>query len=142
MAATLLSLQAMLFLELPHVNVLSKIDLLARLAPDMRMPLEFYLRPPELAPLLDGAFAGRERFARLNERLADVVEDFGLVAFTPCAVEDRELMLELVRKIDRASGFHFGGGSTNNSVLDVVDASGTQRWAFDDVQGVVERYRD
>ena len=41
--------------------------------------------------------------------LAEVIEDFGLVSYTPLAIEDKESVQRLVSLIDKATGYVFAG---------------------------------
>ncbi|KAG9107019.1 hypothetical protein FRC07_008705 [Ceratobasidium sp. 392] len=102
----LLSLRTMLHLGLPHVNVLSKLDLLSRYG-DLDFNLDFYTEVQDLSYLHNLLSASRPRFSALNEAICDLVEDYGLVAFETLAVEDKKSMLHLMRTIDRALGYVF-----------------------------------
>lgn len=93
----LLSLRSMLTLSLPHLNVLSKIDLLNTHYPSLSLPLDFYTEVHSLNYLLP--FLNDEcppRFSALNAAIAELVEGFGLVAFETLAVEDRGSMTRLL----------------------------------------------
>lgn len=57
----------------------------------------------------EAAEASPSKFHALNIALLDLIEDFALVGFETLAVEDRSSMLQLLRAIDRASGYAFGG---------------------------------
>ncbi|PPQ84547.1 hypothetical protein CVT26_002904, partial [Gymnopilus dilepis] len=124
----LLSLRAMLHLELPHINVLSKIDLLhqygelgtqwllcvncSRLKDfcfaNTDFNLDFYTEVQDLSYLENTLNASLPpRFAALNLAITSLIEDFGLVAFETLAVEDKTSMLNLTRAIDRATGYIF-----------------------------------
>ncbi|KAF8426046.1 hypothetical protein EV426DRAFT_41559 [Tirmania nivea] len=106
----LLSLRSMLTLDLPHLNVLSKIDLLQQHSSSLSLPLEFYTDVHSLSYLLP--FLNAEcppKFYALNAAIAELVEDFGLVAFETLAVEDKTSMTHLLQVIDRAGGYAFGG---------------------------------
>ncbi|KAF8270124.1 cytoplasmic protein [Lactarius quietus] len=105
----LLSLRAMLHLELPHINVLSKIDLLTQygdlgnIAPSPPSPPIHPLTPIRTTDFnLDSP-----RYAALNMAICELIEDFGLVGFETLAVEDKHSMLNLTRAIDRATGYVF-----------------------------------
>ncbi|GAA5960102.1 hypothetical protein JCM3765_002469 [Sporobolomyces pararoseus] len=104
----LLSLRTMLQLELPHINVLSKIDLLS-LAGELPFNLDFYTEVQDLnhlLPLLDSQNSrGTSKFHELNEKVIELIEEFGLVSFETLAVEDKESMLSLVSIIDQALGY-------------------------------------
>lgn len=150
----------MLTLELPHVNVLSKVDLLGEAAggvlrrsrlredddgdddddDDMRedegsstsdddvsirsaprgglaFNLEYYTEVQDLSHLvehLNEAMGPRrsKKFAQLNEKICDLIEDFGLVQFETLAVEDKRSMLRLQRVLDKATGYVYMEHST------------------------------
>ncbi|KAJ3508400.1 hypothetical protein NLJ89_g5772 [Agrocybe chaxingu] len=103
----LLSLRAMLQLELPHINVLSKIDLLGQYG-DLEFNLDFYTEVQDLSYLANSLSSSLPpRFAALNMAMISLVEDFSLVGFETLAVEDKSSMLNLTRAIDRANGYVF-----------------------------------
>ncbi|KAH9983810.1 cytoplasmic protein [Russula compacta] len=102
----LLSLRAMLHLELPHINVLSKIDLLTQYG-DLDFNLEFYTEVQDLSHLENALSSASPRYSRLNMAICGLIEDFGLVGFETLAVEDKHSMLNLTRVIDRATGYVF-----------------------------------
>ena len=111
----MLSLRAMLHLELPHINVLSKVDLIQRYGdlgaytlqhPDLysnvQYPcflgreaysisadfnLDFYTEVQDLSYLENLLTQQSPRFAALNMAICSLVEDFGLVGFETLAVE-------------------------------------------------------
>ena len=92
-----------------QVNVLSKFDLAEQYG-EPELGMAFYLAAQGLDHLAAAAAARLPpRFARLTEDLCGVVEDFGLVQFTPLAVEDAESMAALVALVDKANGFVFAG---------------------------------
>ena len=142
----LLSLRAMLHLELPHINVLSKVDLLTQygdlgniyiyhllpttlthsLTTDFN--LEFYTEVQDLTHLENALSSASPRYAALNMAICGLIEDFSLVGFETLAVEvrlckfvclhknvrsaqtapqDKQSMLNLMRAIDRATGYVF-----------------------------------
>ncbi|KAF8253112.1 hypothetical protein K440DRAFT_650218 [Wilcoxina mikolae CBS 423.85] len=105
----LLSLRSMLQLDLPHINVLSKIDILRDYGP-LAFNLDFYTEVQDLGyllPLLDQD-ERTKKFAKLNEAIVDLVESFALVSFETLAVEDKKSMTHLLQAIDRAGGYAFG----------------------------------
>ena len=62
------------------------------------------------------------RFSELNERICELVEDFGLVSFETLAVEDKRSMLRLQRVLDKATGYVYvekkeGQGGEGSSSL-------------------------
>ncbi|KAI0302812.1 hypothetical protein B0F90DRAFT_1949656 [Multifurca ochricompacta] len=102
----LLSLRAMLHLELPHINVLSKVDLLTQYG-DLDFNLEFYTEVQDLSYLENTLSSNSSRYSALNMAICELIEDFGIVGFETLAVEDKESMLNLTRAIDRATGYVF-----------------------------------
>ncbi|CAN6607681.1 GPN-loop GTPase 2 [Trichomonascus vanleenenianus] len=116
----LLALRSMLQLDLPHINVLSKIDLLKGYG-ELPFNLDYYTEVQDLnylAPLIEKESPTTlgKKFARLSEAIADVIMDFGLVEFEVLAVEDKKSMISLLSVIDKANGYLFGatevGGDT------------------------------
>ncbi|KAI0070647.1 cytoplasmic protein [Panus rudis PR-1116 ss-1] len=102
----MLSLRAMLHLELPHVNVLSKVDLITQYG-DLDFNLDFYTEVQDLSYLENALSAASPRYAALNMAICSLIEDFGLVGFETLAVEDKESMLHLMRVVDKATGCVF-----------------------------------
>ncbi|KAK1433148.1 hypothetical protein QVD17_10054 [Tagetes erecta] len=109
-SALLLSLSTMLHMELPHVNVLSKIDLIESYG-KLAFNLDFYTDVEDLSYLqhhLDQD-PRSSKYRKLTKELCEVVEDFGLVNFTTLAIQDKESVTNLVRLIDRTNGYIFQG---------------------------------
>ncbi|TMS10441.1 GPN-loop GTPase 2 [Larimichthys crocea] len=49
-----------------------------------------------------------KKFHRLNEKLAEVIQDYSLVSFVPLNVQDKESMIQVLRAVDKANGYCFG----------------------------------
>lgn len=134
----LLSLRSMLQLDLPHVNVISKIDML-RSYGELPFRLDYYTEAQDLhylTPLLEqesNSVLG-QNYVRLTELIGELVEDFHLVAFEVLSVENKKSMINLLSVIDKANGYSFGNeiggdmiwseatrqnGSGNNGIQDV-----------------------
>jgi GPN-loop GTPase len=119
-SVVLLALRSMLQMDLPHVNVLSKIDLVKSYG-DLPFDLKYYTEVQDLSylfPLIEKespSLLGK-KYAALNEAIAEVVMDFGLVGFEVLAVEDKRSMISLLAVLDKANGYLFGstelGGDT------------------------------
>ncbi|KAL6553739.1 GPN-loop GTPase qqt1 [Orobanche minor] len=109
-SALLLSLSMMLHMELPHVNVLSKIDLIesyGRLA----FNLDFYTDAQDLSYLQyhldqDPRYA---KYRKLTKELCEVIENFSLVNFSTLDIQDKESVGTLVKLIDKTNGYIFAG---------------------------------
>ncbi|KIM51202.1 hypothetical protein SCLCIDRAFT_18443 [Scleroderma citrinum Foug A] len=102
----LLSLRTILQLELPHINVLSKVDLLSQYG-DLDFNLDFYTEVQDLSYLENVLNTVSPRFTALNMAFISVIEDFGLVGSETLAVEDKASILHLSRVIGRATGYIF-----------------------------------
>ncbi|PVG03256.1 hypothetical protein CPB86DRAFT_749443 [Serendipita vermifera] len=121
----LLSLRTMLQLELPHINVLSKVDLLSQYG-DLDFNLDFYTEVQDLS-YLESSLPQGTRFSALNMRISEMVQDFGLVGFETLAVEDRESMLRLMRIVDRATGCIFVPPSTVAAATQTLAAANNEK---------------
>jgi hypothetical protein len=119
-------------MDLPHLNVLTKIDNLQNY-PNLPFNLDYYTEVQDLHYLLP--HLNREqtsgipgpttvsanedtdmdddeptsKFSALNKAIVELVEDFALVGFETLAVEDKKSMMTLLRAIDRAGGYALGG---------------------------------
>lgn len=133
----------MLQMDLPHINVLTKIDKIASYDP-LPFNLEFYTEVQDLGHLLpqldEESPALRDRFSRLNQAVADLVESFGLVRFEVLAVENKKSMTQLLRVVDRAGGYVFGGAEgANDTVWQIAMRNETSLLEAQDIQ---ERWVD
>lgn len=131
-SSLLLALRSMLQMDLPHLNVLTKIDNLQNY-PNLPFNLDYYTEVQDLHYLLPhlnreqtsgipgptsvGAHQDIDmdddeptsKFSALNKAIVELVEDFALVGFETLAVEDKKSMMTLLRAIDRAGGYALGG---------------------------------
>ncbi|KAE8215134.1 hypothetical protein CF327_g1556 [Tilletia walkeri] len=128
-ALLLLSLRAMLTLELPHVNVLSKMDLLSQMSDQLAFNLDYYTEVQDLSYLLpflstssgSSTSAHAKRFSKLNQRITELVEDFALVGFETLAVEDRDSMGRLIHLCDKATGYVYVQGAVGEAAKRMED---------------------
>ncbi|KAJ8290181.1 hypothetical protein GJAV_G00009660 [Gymnothorax javanicus] len=134
------SLSTMLNVELPHVNVLSKMDLIEQYG-KLAFNLDFYTEVLDLSYLLDHLAADPffRKFRRLNEKLAEVIQDYSLVSFVPLNVQDKESMMQVMRVVDKANGYCFGDLEERNIQAMMSAAIGAD-FHFDTTLGVQERY--
>ena len=126
-------------MDLPHLNVLTKIDKLSSYGP-LPFNLEFYTEVQDLSYLLshladESPVKRHSKFAGLNKAIVDLVEDFGLVSFETLAVEDKRSMMTLLQAIDRTGGYAFGGAEgANDTVWQVAMREGLRGMTIGDVQ--------
>ncbi|CAE7200142.1 hypothetical protein P3342_010391 [Pyrenophora teres f. teres] len=165
-SSLLLALRSMLQMDLPHLNVLTKIDNL-RNYPDLPFNLDYYTEVQDLHHLLphlnreqasgipgpttasanetaddddDDDEEPTSKFSALNKAIVELVEDFALVGFETLAVEDKKSMMTLLRAIDRAGGFAVGGVEGANDT--VWQMAMRENAATMDARDVQERWLD
>ncbi|KAG6508061.1 hypothetical protein ZIOFF_033418 [Zingiber officinale] len=87
-SALVLSLTTMLHLDLPHINVLSKIDLIENYG-ELAYNLEYYMDVEDLSYLQDHLDQDprSSKYRKLTKELCDVIEDFGLVNFSTLDIQ-------------------------------------------------------
>lgn len=107
-SAVLLSLSAMMQMELPHLNVLSKIDMVMDHTEDLDFRLDYYATVEDLSHLLRTLQTTRHpmsiKFREFNELMAELIEDYGLVSFEPLDIQDKECALRVLGRCDTANG--------------------------------------
>jgi GPN-loop GTPase len=134
----------MLQMDLPHLNVLTKIDKLSSYDP-LPFNLDFYTEVQNLSYLLphmakESHTMANSKFEGLNQAIIELVEDFGLVSFHTLAVEDKRSMMDLLHAADRAGGYAFGSAEgANDTVWQITMREGYQEMDIRDVQ---ERWLD
>jgi GPN-loop GTPase len=124
-AGTLSAMSSMLMLGLPHVNILSKMDLvkgtMARrefrrflnpeadlLEEDPKQTLQFAedYENDEENPAEAGKVMAGDSFKRLNRAVAQLIDDFGLVQFLQLDARDEDSVGATLSFIDDAIQFH------------------------------------
>lgn len=105
-SVVLASLSTMLRLGLPHVNVLSKVDLIEKMG-KLDFDLSFYTEVSNLNYLADRLESNPfgQKLSKLSKAICEIVEDYSLVSFVPVSVKERETLYHLVKKIDRTIGY-------------------------------------
>lgn len=123
-AGTLSAMSAMIMLEVPHVNVLSKMDLVKDTVG--KMELKRFIDPD--TSLLDddpaergsstaaadgdadvtatGSVMGGGSFKRLNRAVAQLIDDFSMVSFLQLDVQDEDSVGAILSYIDDAIQYH------------------------------------
>lgn len=112
----LLALNTMLHLEMPQINVLSKIDLVKSYG-ELDFDLSYYAEVQDLSYLVKSMVGGpfSKRFRKLSDGLCSVIEDYGLVKFCPLAVEDKESLAYVLDQCDKANGYVFVSSDVKGS---------------------------
>ncbi|XP_047002498.1 GPN-loop GTPase 3 [Schistocerca americana] len=104
LSGTMAALSVMTNLELPHINVLSKMDLLSKTA---RSRLDSYLEPDPHALLgeMETTSKWNQKYNRLTEAIGRLIEDYSLVRFYPFDVRDEENIADIMLTIDNMIQF-------------------------------------
>jgi len=124
-SGTLSAMSAMLMLELPHVNILSKMDLVKGQV--ARKELKKYIEP-DISLLQDAPRSGLvyeyqegvdngdpvnaqnvvtgDSFAKLNRAVGQLIDDFSLVSFLKLDVHNEDSIGAVLSYIDDATQFH------------------------------------
>lgn len=140
-AAAVASLATMLQLELPHVNVLSKIDALGAAGP-LPLPLACFADCDDLSLVVDAAGRAPTFSAaheRLTRALCDVLDDYGLVSFMPLCVTDVEALAQVSVAADKACGYAFNAAEGDNAGL-IATVAGPTVWEYDRVAAMEDKY--
>jgi len=119
---------AMMNLELPHVNVMSKVDLL-----DDKSKLEPYLIPDH--ETLAGELHDRMRpkYRKLNDQIARLLDDYSMVSFHPLDISDEDSLAFILYTVD--SAVQYGEDADVRASRD-VDLNGGE---FDDHDGLMSQ---
>ncbi|XP_077984533.1 GPN-loop GTPase 2-like [Glandiceps talaboti] len=122
----LTSLSTMLQMEMPHINVLSKMDLVEKFG-KLAFNLDYYTDVLDLHYLLEHLDSDpfTKKYCKLNKTLVDVIQDYSLVSFTTLNVQDKERMLQVLRLADKANGYVFGDLEERNLQALMSSAIGT-----------------
>ncbi|ODV94703.1 hypothetical protein PACTADRAFT_76317 [Pachysolen tannophilus NRRL Y-2460] len=134
----LLTLRSMLQLDLPQVNIFSKIDLLKNLIEQevykdgddddeefkngLPFDLNYYTQVQDLSYLLpylnneennynsclQSKLEFNKNYNKLTKAISELIEDFGLISFEVLSIEDKKSMINILSIIDKANGYVFG----------------------------------
>lgn len=106
-AILLFALSTMKNLELPHVNVLSKVDLINSYG-RTRFNLDYYSEVMDLNYLLDDMNTPFfKQYSELTRAVAGVIEDSSIVSFLPLNIQKPEDLLRVLQQADTACGYYF-----------------------------------
>lgn len=94
------SLSAMVQLELPHVNILSKMDLVTR-----KRDIEDYLNPEPQNLLAELNERMAPQFQKLNKALIELVDQYSMVSFVPLDLRKESSIQYVLSQIDNCIQF-------------------------------------
>ncbi|KAJ3213914.1 hypothetical protein HDU67_002320 [Dinochytrium kinnereticum] len=101
-----LSLKVMLHMELPHVNALSKVDLIQSYG-KLAFNLEFYTEVQDLNYLVEKLEEDKygKRLSGLSRALCELIEEFGLLHFHTLCINDKASVYRICQEVEKANGF-------------------------------------
>lgn len=105
LSGTMSALSVMVNLEIPHINLLSKMDLLSKSG---RKQLDRFLEPDASAIMGDVEATGSKfntKYQKLTEAIGRLVEDYSLVRFYPLNLKDLESIRDILINIDNVLQF-------------------------------------
>lgn len=98
LSGTMAALTAMINLELPHINILSKMDLLSKTT---RKQLDKYLDPEPSSLLLEEEQEDEDNeYSKLTLAIGQIIEDYSLVRFLPLNIKNEESIADVKLTID------------------------------------------
>lgn len=98
-SGVLAALSAMVQLEVPHINVMAKMDLLSQ---DQANDIERFLDPDPKSIIDDNEAWQNKKFQKLNEALAQVIDDYSMVQFLPLDSTNEDSVANVLLQIDHA----------------------------------------
>lgn len=120
-AALIISLNAMLKIALPHINLLTKVDLLKKHVDKLEFNIDFYTEVLDLNYLLDSLDSDKftKKYKKLNSALVSIIEDYSLVSFQLVDMFKKQSLINVKNLVDKASGYVFKSdeGRHINSML-------------------------
>ncbi|XP_051533608.1 GPN-loop GTPase 3 isoform X2 [Myxocyprinus asiaticus] len=92
------ALSAMVMLEIPQVNIMTKMDLLS---PKAKKEIEKYLDPDMYSMMEDNSVALRsKKFSKLTKAICGLIDDYSMVRFLPFDRTDEEGINIVLQNID------------------------------------------
>jgi len=101
-SGTMAALSVMVNISIPHVNVLTKLDLLNA---ESRAQLERFVDPDTRRLMDSDGSRFSERYRRLTAALARVVDEYGLVQYHTLELQDEVSLGQLLAVVDNAIQF-------------------------------------
>ncbi|CAH8564241.1 unnamed protein product [Heterobilharzia americana] len=145
-SCVLTSLSAMLQLSIPHVNILSKADLIEQYG-ELDFNLDFFTEVLDLQYLIDRLHKTDDdnnnlfnvKYKRLNRAIIDLIQDRSIVQFLLLDIQDLSHMERVMRYVDRANGYVFGP-SEQHSLQSLLHSASGVELAPDWIGMIQEKY--
>jgi hypothetical protein len=102
---------SMTHMEVPQINLLTKVDLLINAPKKDKLPIpfDFYTDYRNVSDLLNASESDGSVFSQKHKSiiraLAGINETYGLVAYLPCTLMDKCFLQLILYQLDRAFGY-------------------------------------
>lgn len=97
-SGVLSAMSAMILLETPHINILSKMDLIKDEVP--KRELKRFLNPDPLLMVDEANSQTNPKFHKLNMAITNMIEDFGMVQFLPLESKNPDSVSAILSYLD------------------------------------------
>eukprot|EP01118_Nematostelium_gracile_P004260 TRINITY_DN14996_c0_g1_i1.p1 TRINITY_DN14996_c0_g1~~TRINITY_DN14996_c0_g1_i1.p1 ORF type:complete len:280 (+),score=59.30 TRINITY_DN14996_c0_g1_i1:80-919(+) len=103
-SGTLMCLSAMICLEIPHINIMSKMDLVAGYNPEHSdfEDLQRYVNPDLSSLTSDLDNITDHRFKELNHAITTLIDEYSMVSFLPLDITSEENVGDILAIVDNA----------------------------------------
>ncbi|CAG8448349.1 11589_t:CDS:2 [Acaulospora colombiana] len=93
---------AMINLEIPHINLLSKMDIIGKVK---KKELDRYFDPDPLLLAEEANSSMNPKFHDLNRAIVQLIDDYNMVSFLPLNITDEDSITAVMSHIDNALQF-------------------------------------
>ncbi|KAG4303109.1 hypothetical protein PCK1_000447 [Pneumocystis canis] len=100
-AGVMSAMSAMIMLEIPHINIMSKMDLIK--SQICKSDLKRYLNPDPFLLIDDVNTKTNPRYHDLNRAIVQLIDDFHMVSFLPLNIHDEDSIAMILAYIDDCS---------------------------------------
>jgi len=103
-SGTLMCLSAMLRLEVPHINIMSKMDVIAKQNDDLQEfeDMERFVNPDISILVADLDRSTHKKFHKLNSAISNLIEEYSMVSFLPLDITNEDNINLILSNIDNA----------------------------------------
>ncbi|CAI9719593.1 Hypothetical predicted protein [Octopus vulgaris] len=138
----LTSLITMLQVSLPHVNVLSKADLIQKYG-KLAFNLDFYTDVLDLNYLLERLQDDEifRKYKKMNAAMVGIIEDYSLVSFVALNITQNSSLLRVLQTVDKAVGYMFGDTEERN-IQSLLSCAIGAEFEYEKIKDIQERYVD
>eukprot|EP00033_Pygsuia_biforma_P003187 GCRY01003497.1.p1 GENE.GCRY01003497.1~~GCRY01003497.1.p1 ORF type:complete len:292 (-),score=74.00 GCRY01003497.1:116-991(-) len=103
LSGAMMCLSAMIQLELPHINVLTKMDLVPSAV--KKYQLERFCRVDTNTLIQEGSVNMNEKHTKLTTAIGQLIDDYSMVSFCPLDISNPDSIEELLLQIDMCTQY-------------------------------------